>query len=411
MALQVVSASNPRTRVRRTPNFPIAGIMKPYGLYPIMAHPVLPGETLNSAKCKWRVLSRPIKHPLAGAWLESWFVYVKFTDIDRELGNMFVSDAFSSTGYTAGADNLRTFTANGKIDWVQMCLKRFHEAYFVHENETPRTLDGVKQVKLNSRSWMANAMFRPAEVAVDTSDTFDQQAQLTAYQMMQMMSMSELTYEKYLQQFGVQSIRTSIGEPEILRFARSWIVPTNVINPADGTPASAWVWSDEMELAKDKRFDEPGFVVQFACIRPKMFAKYQKFSIVGNLWGFSDFFPIYNADDPSASVRVLMTGDTVFDAAANGAESSDEMFYDHNDVLNHGEQFVNALVADMPYALPQATVPNLLAAGAPEDMRGEYCTSTDIDALFVGSGASDKFCFYEGITQLSIAGHVKDLIR
>lgn len=407
--VKVMTLGQARTRAKRTPNFPIAGIMKPFGLYPIMCHPVLPGETLHSARTKWRVLSKPIKHPLAGAWLESWLVYVKFTDIDRALGDMFVSDSYSTTGWTAAADAPRYFTKNGQINWIKNCTKRFHEAYFIHENETAKTIDGVYQTKLNAKSWMANLMFRPNEVAVDTSDTFDQQTQLSAFQMMQLMSMTELTYESYLKQFGVASVRTGIGEPEILRYTRSWQTPVNTVEPTTGVPSSAWVWSDDMEMAKDKRFDEPGFVLMFASIRPKMFLKYQAASIVGNLWGFTDWFPIYNSQDPNAAVRVIMSGDAVFDAAANGAEASDELWYDHNDVLNHGEQFVNAVWSDHPYVLPQATVPNLLAAATPEDMRGEYATAADVDALFVGSGAN-AFCFYEGITMFNISGHARDMV-
>lgn len=409
--VQILAPGQTRTRATRTPNFPMAGIMKPFGLYPLMAHPVLPGETLQSASFKLRTLSKPVKHPLAGAWWDMWVFYVKFTDIDRALGDMFVSDSFSSTGYTASGDNARTFVKSGQIDWVNLCLQRVHEAYFIHDNETARTIDGVPLVKLNHKNWMANMVFRPAESAVDGTDHFDQQTELTAFQMMQLMSMTELTYEDYCKQFGVSTIRTGQGEPEILRYARAWTQPVNTVDPADGSPSSAWVWSEDVQLSKAKRFDEPGFILAVASIRPKMYLKYQASSILGNLWGFTDWFPIYNVDDPNAHVRVINTDDAVFDAAANAAEASDEMWYDHRDVLNHGEQFVNAAVADMPFTLPQATAPSLLAADQPEDLRAEYCETTDVDALFVGSNASDKFCYYEGIGMLRVSGHSKDLIR
>ena len=106
MPIQVVAPGQGRTRHVRRPNFPIAGTMFPFGLYPILVHPVLPGETLKSANCRWRVIGMPVKHPLAGCWLESWLMYVKLTDIDRELGQMFVSDSYSSSGFTRSSSEV-----------------------------------------------------------------------------------------------------------------------------------------------------------------------------------------------------------------------------------------------------------------------------------------------------------------
>ena len=91
MSMRVVTPGETRTRVQRQPNFPIAGSLKPYGLYPAMATPVLPGETLLDFEMKRRMLSMPVRHPLVGAWLETWLVYVKLTDIDPALAEMFVS--------------------------------------------------------------------------------------------------------------------------------------------------------------------------------------------------------------------------------------------------------------------------------------------------------------------------------
>lgn len=408
--VKVLAPGQARTRHTRTPVFPQAGTMKPFGLYPLMIHPVLPGETLQSAKTKMRTISKPVNHPLSGAWLETWLFYVKFTDIDRDLGEMFVSDTFSSSGYTAGSDNERLFVKSGQIDWVGKCLERIADSYFTHQEETPIAYDSVYQTKLNQKSWIANVMVRPDEVATDTSDVFDSQEEITAFQMMQMMSMQELSYEKYLKEFGVQSVRTGIGEPEMLRWSRSWTQPVNTVDPTDGSPSSAWVWSDEIKAEKPKRFDEPGFIIQLAAVRPKMFLNYLETSIVGNFWGFTDWFPIYNLDDPNAGVRTINTDDDVFDAAANAAEASDELWYDHRDILNHGEQFINDRTNN-PFNLPLATGPLLTAAATDQERRGEYCTETDVNNLFVGTNAADRLCYYDGITMLRISGHTRDLIK
>jgi hypothetical protein len=383
--------------------------MKPFGLYPLMIHPVLPGETLQHAELKMRTLSKPIAHPLTGAWLETWTVYIKLTDLDRDLGQMFVSDTYSSTGYTAAADSQRYFTKAGQIDWVRLCTERFHTAYFLSGDEAATTIDGVPKVKLNAKSWYQNCIFRPAEVAIDTTDVFDTQTQMTAFEMMQQMSMSELTYEKYLQQFGVQSIRTAMGEPEILRYSRSWTLPTNTVDSSTGSPSSAWVWSDKQEASKPKRFSEPGFVMMFAAVRPKMFQKNLQASMVGNLWGFSDFFPIYNLAEPNAGVKSILTTDVVFDPSAHGASGARELFYDHKDLLSHGEQFVNtAWSGEHPYAIPGSNSLTNDDAALDADLRGEYANDADVDLLFTTPGTTTTTCFYEGIVGLRVSGHIKD---
>lgn len=399
--IQVVRPGETRKRVSRTPNFPLAGILKPFGLYPLMIHPVLPGETLEHWSCKLRMLSKPVKHPLAGAWLETWLMYVKFTDLDRELGEMFISDSYSTAGHTIAAANARYFATAGQIDWVGKCVRRCHAAYFAHENETPRTIDGVPQVKINAASWYQNCIFEEATVAVG-GDVATVEGQLSAFEMMRQMAMTELTYEKYLQQYGVQSVRTGLGEPEILRYARAWTMPSNTVDPATGVPSSAWVWSEAITAEKPKRFEEPGFIVQLACVRPKLFMSTIKSSLVGTMWGFSDWFPAYNLEDPAAGAKVVDAAQSVI----TGADA--DVVYDHRDLLAHGEQFVNCASADHPYALPVSTGLEHKTTSLPEDLRGEYCKSADIDGLFTGAGAKDKLCYYEGIGSMRIQGHVRD---
>src|SRR5687768_8901832 len=158
-----------------------------------MCHPVLPGETLKSAVTRWRVLSMPVKHPLAGAWLESWLFYVKLTDISRDLGQMFVSDSYSTSGWTAGGDSARYFVKSGQINWIAECLERCVAAFFLNQGETVRTIDGMPMAKLNQVSWMQNLMFRGSETATDTSSAGDTYADLSGWQMLQQMQMTELT--------------------------------------------------------------------------------------------------------------------------------------------------------------------------------------------------------------------------
>lgn len=393
-------------RMKRSPNFPIAGTVRPYGLYPLWVHPVLPGETLQSQTTKIRMLSMPVKHPLAGAWMESWLVYVKFTDLDRDLGQSFISDTYASTGWTADSDKARFFTKSGQIDWIAKAVERVHDAYFIHEGETARTIDGVPQVKLNNVSWYQNMMFKPADDAVPTNDASDQYQHLQAWQMLQQMQMTELTYEKYLETYGVKAVNPSQGNPEILRFARSWTQPVNAIEPTTGAPSSAWSWSDEIKMDKPKRFEEPGFLVLLTTVRPKLFQANLDASMVGNLWGFSDWYPSYNSQDPTAGIKSILGNDPVF-ALGGAGTSSEELIYDHRDLLYHGEQFINT--DTHPYTLPTSSGLSVASGTDPEDHRGEYCSSSDIDALFVGE--TNRVLYYEGMGSCVISGHITDSTR
>lgn len=308
----------PATRANRRPNFPFAGSIKPYGLYPVWIHPVLPGETLQSMVSKARVISMPVKHPMAGAWLEQWLCYVKFTDIDRALGQMFISDSVATTGYTFAADTPRYFGSIGQINWVQKCVERIHSAWFMHDGETRRTIDSVPMVKLNNTSWYQNMMFEPTDAAVPVTDASTMYEHLDGWMMLQQMQLTELTYEQYLETYGVKSVRQNVGDPEILAFSRSWTQPVNTVEPTTGTPSSAWIWADEFKTTKPKRFDESGFIIVLQTVRFKMYNALLNLesSMVGNLWGFSDWFPSYNLSDPTARVKQMASTDLVFGASA-----------------------------------------------------------------------------------------------
>ncbi|ASJ79152.1 capsid protein [Ruegeria phage vB_RpoMi-V15] len=391
-------------RKNRNPVFTLGGTIKPFGLYPMFIHPVLPGETLNSFTMKVHLASEPLKNPLNGAWWETWLFYVKLNDLGPDLVEMFIKDGVSTTGHTAGSSDQLFFTKSGQIDWVRKCTDLVHSHYFIHEDETARTINGVPQVKLNSKGWWQNLMQNDADAAVPTGDAADMYAHLQEFAILQQMGMQEMTYEKYLELFGGRAAAAGQGKPELLLYDQRWKKPANTINPADGTPSSAWVWNEETKLgSKNKRFNEPGFVIAFQTIRPKMFNGAVRTSLVGNMWGFKDWYPAYTLDDPTATVKTIANNDPVFEASAYTTGGT-ELIYDHSDLLAQGEQFINDYAP--PYALPLSSGMVVEGGGTPESFRGEYCTSADVDALFQ-DGAKTR-AFYDGIAFCNILGHVAD---
>lgn len=414
--LQITQPGIARTRKKRSPQFPIAGTMKPFGLYPLWATPVLPGETLNTAETKYRLISMPVKHPLTGAWFETWTVYCSLTDLNDNFAQMFISEDVSPTAYQAGADRARYFTKAGQIDYIKLMMDKIVYHYFRDEEEPgwdTHLIDGVHMAKRTSWDWAQNLMFKPATLdATMLPSALPDDGTLTPLEIMRLAGMSEITYEKYLMQYGVAQKEAVKADrvPEILRYTRDWTVPTNSIEPTTGRPSSAFSWSSTIKSEKPKRFDEPGFVLTFGCVRPKMFDPTMRASMIGELWGFGDFFPVYNLTDPAAGLKLLDASHKVLATDAG----TDPIMYDHRDLLAHGEQFVNDWTG--PYALPSINNRSLADGVANWRLRNQYPTAADIDNLFVEDDATtpdDKRmrCFYEGIASCEITGHVVDTTK
>lgn len=415
--LQIVQPGMTRTRKKRSPQFPIAGTMKPFGLYPLWATPVLPGETMNMAETKYRLISMPVKHPLTGAWFETWTVFVSLTDMEETFAQMFISEDVSPTAYRAAADQPRYFTKAGQIQYVKLAMDAVVKGYFRDEEEPDwdtHLIDGVHMAKRTTFDWAQNLMFKPTNLdAAYLPSALPEDGTLTPLEIMRLSGMSEITYEKYLMQYGVTQ-KEAVKEsriPEILRYTRDWTVPTNSIEPTTGRPSSAFSWSSTIKSEKPKRFDEPGFVITFGCVRPKMFDSTLRASMIGELWGFGDFFPVYNLADPAAGLKVLDADHKVLNITAG---VTDPLMYDHRDMLAHGEQFVNDWAG--PYPLPTINTRTLVDGSEVWELRGQYPSATNINDLFVEDDAttpadSRMRLFYEGIASCEITGHVADTTK
>ena len=409
-AIRALRRGEGRTRHVRRPTFPIAGIMKPYGLYPLMCHPVAPGDTLTHLEGQFRVLSKGIKHPLVGAWLEMWAVYVRLTDLQRPTAPdqpppilaQFIKEGVSTAGVTFAAASPRYFGIGAQVKWLQLVTERVAKAFFVHSEEPLRTIDGVPQIKMLGANWYQNAVFTPANVAPVATDVEALDEQISQTQLGRLGDMIELTYDRWVEEWGVEPKERTEGVPEILRYFREWTLPTNTVEATTGVPTSCWTWSGKLSMEKAKRFDEPGFVVLVGAVRPKMYASKQISSMLGQLWGRGWWEPPMKVLDPVDQLDIVSAANVM-----SGMDSS-SVRVDRADVWTHGEQFVNCGTAEHPYTLPVATGPSWVAASTPEDLRGEYCSLADVDALFSGAPANQKFCFYEGIVRLSVKGVVTD---
>ena len=72
-------------RVMRSPRHSFIVEHRPFEITPFFIAPVLPGETLKNLLWQARAVTKPIKQPLVGWWLEYYMFYVKMRDLtDRD---------------------------------------------------------------------------------------------------------------------------------------------------------------------------------------------------------------------------------------------------------------------------------------------------------------------------------------
>jgi len=128
--------------------------------------------------------------------------------------------------------------------------------------------------------------------------------------------------------------------------------------------------------------------------------------MVGNMFGYSDWFPIYTLNDLTVGIKEIDTDDFVFETASCVDVGEKTMIYDHCDLFMQGEIFINDWINNL-YDYPVSFGLMMEDAATNLDLRGEYATETDIDNLFVGATESDKRCYYDGIVNFTISGHVQ----
>lgn len=397
MQIQVAQPGKARKRVTRTPNFPISGGMSLMGLYPWMYHPVLPGETLKMISAKATVVSPPLAGPLTGAWLETFNFYVRLTDIDQELGEMFIGGTTSSQ-YTRGADNNANFVKAGERNWCALAMQQIYRHFFLDEGEADRTLShGVFETKLIKSDWAESQVklsdYDGADALATEVDELTPQVQ--AFMAMRQMGMSEMSYDEYLKMYGVRTVTVEEGKPEMLSYRRYFTKPSNVLDPATGAPTGAWYWNVDEKNDKPKMFKEPGFVISCAVVRPKVFDSVQVSSVCGSMWGFEDWFPVYTLDDPAAGI----VKETLDDMSFLSLTGTTEYYRDRRDLLYHGEQFNNRL---QNHTVPEDA--SRVAGATDQDLRGMYLV--DDTNLFASAGPT--ITDYDGIVSLNIAGHIQD---
>ena len=262
----------PSGRVSRRPQHPFQVEHLPWQIQPFFIAPVIPGETMQNALLQVRAVSDPIKHPLIGWWLEHYVFYVKLTDLDDRdyFTNLMISASATLAGsafQNASARVEHYKAAVAGYDFVGACLKRVVEEYFRDEDEAHNiaTLGGLPLATAHVKeSWMQSLCLDDVEEVPDpvqgpTDPQWDDY--LEQWQRMRQLRLTQLTYEDWLKSFGIRGVEIQKPHrPELIRYSRDWVYPSNTVDAGTGIPSSAASWSIAERADKARFFKEPGFL-------------------------------------------------------------------------------------------------------------------------------------------------------
>lgn len=412
MASQVVDISQllksvqPSGRKQRKPTHDFQLRYRPYQIQPFVLAPVWPGETMVNALLQSRVVTDPVKNPLIGWWTEYYLFYVKLRDLNirDQLTDMIVTNA-ATTGLVEAA--AAPYYHAGGINYAKHCLQRVTETYFRDEDEgwDAFALDGLPVSKVSGESWLDSAVLQgavpdPGETPIGefpASPVDPQFAQHYAHwEAMRSMELTTADFDDWLKTFGVslpRAEREETHEPEVLRYFKKWQYPSNTVNPADGSVASAVSWSVAERADKDRFFKEPGFIFGVTVTRPKVYMSKRKGSLAHYLDDAFSWLPAVLQSEAYTSLKKF--------AAANGPLGGNtggtDYWVDLRDLAMYGDQFVNfALTAT------DAGLVALPTAG----LQKKYPAAADIDGLFKTAASNKVRC--DGVVDLAIKSRLED---
>lgn len=411
MALQIVNPALSAPRMTRSPSHSFSVYGRPFQLQPLAIAPVLPGETMTRASFRARVVTDPLVDGLAGWWFETFLFYVKLTDIDDTIGQMFIDPdySFPAALQRASAEGGVYHSGGNGADWMVAAMKTIAAHYFWDEGDEEYVIsDPYIKTKVKGMNWTDSLTLESAvtpDGAFSTGEVSDAQEQIDAYEFMRRQRMAEFGFDDYLRQYGVRTELAMERKPELLRYSHAWTYPSNSVSASDGAVRSVASWVVEMTADKDRYFKEPGFIVACGLPRPKVYMRNLKGSPIQLMNTAMHWFPPDFANDAPSSIFKHGNADGIITSAALPADPGDEFLYDLRDLLMYGDQLLTNQTAGGSYvALPDYTT----TAG------NKYVADSHIRAGATSFFAStvqgtDEKVKMDGVLNLSIKGRQKDM--
>lgn len=415
--VQAKAAPRSRRAIRR-PQWPYNVTFRPFEICPMHISPVLAGESLDSLLHQAYCFTDPVKIPHIGWWLEHYFFYVSHRALETGKNHYFDEGALTGihlnatttlAGLGASANTAATYMFKAGVDFTSHCLDAVVAAFFRDEGDegTVTALVDYPAAYVDQRHWMHSLKLESATGDDDDLPGVDDVEDLNAlaayttakdqWEIMRDSGVQDVTYEDYLRAQGVgvrgrseDAAHTETLEvlPELIRFSRQWTYPTNHIDPTDGSPTSALVWSIKERADKTRFFKEPGFLFGVAVARPKLYMSSQKGSAVGLMQQADYWLPKVFRGFPYTSVKEAL------DSATEGIlqNQTEDYWLDIKDLYLYGDQYVNRTMVKTSQnvvALPTAT------------MGKRFATAAEVKAFFVDE-TTNNFVKCDGIVHTNI---------
>lgn len=404
-------------RVGRRPQHPFNVITKPYQIQPVMIAPVLPGETLKNLMLQSQVWSDPLASGMKniGWWCEYHVFYVSHqhlagwgpdgNGIAEQLAAMFVSNA-SLSAFQDADGNAWTYAYPGAVDYVLECTKRIVDEYFRDEGENwdDYLLDGVPLAKIYSKG-RSDGFERLTldTLYVDRSEPLPETWSEAELSWLEWASLRDggqidMDYDDWMRTYGAHTNRVEDAvqrhRPEDIAYLREFTYPTNTVEPTTGVPATAVGWRIAHRLDKRVFFREPGWLVAFNVIKPKVYLSNQQGTLSGAMQTRSSWLPpVLGGQEDHGHIQFPDTGGPLKNVMDAGNTA---YWVDIKDLLNNGEQFIN-------YATPASGangVPFMELPSATGQRR--YASATEIMQLFTDT--TNGRLRQDGMFSLSIMG-------
>lgn len=388
----------PVGRVSRRPQHSFHVRHRPWQIQPCLLAPVLPGETLKNLLMQARVVSDPVKNPLIGWWYEYYVFYVKHRDMpgSATFQDMVLTYGASMSAVNAAAAKVEHYHSGTTVDWVAQCTETVVEHFFRDQDEasSAASIGNLYAAKVNNSTWldsvttdtaMPDGTVIPGGSTPETTDQLMMQ-----YEFMRGMKLTNMTYEDWLQTYGVRTARAEDPtKPELVRYVRDWTYPSNTVDPTSGAPSSALSWSISERADKDRYFAEPGFLYGCCVARPKVYFSKQAGNAAQMLTDAFAWMPAVMRNDPQTSLKKF--ANTAGPLAGN---VTDSYWVDLRDLFIYGDQFIN-------FAL-SATDAGMVALPT-TGMVKKYASSADADALFKSASPANQIRA-DGVFSLQILG-------
>jgi len=262
-------------------------------------------------------------------------------------------------------------------------------------------IGGYSAAQVQDQMWLdslVDATVLPDGGVPATTNTEALDKALTAYEWLRAMNMTDMNYDQYLAQAGVNIDSEALHRPELVAYSRDWTYPNNTVEPTTGVPASAYSWVTKMNNDKKFFFKEPGFLIGLQVWRPKIYLQRQYASLSHYLDNAFSWMPAILSDNPETSLREFTGGVSGNGPLSNGTQGPANGYWvDMRDLYLYGDQFTNIVTETSLKYDPQ------LPTGT---LNTKYVQQTDVDAMFPGT---NKYAISDGVLSLNISGRLQDM--